>query len=222
LSLTKIGADLFVKKPLETLAGNILEGRGFSFDIGSSGLSTTGALGAAAAAGLRRSFGSEGGDSGGSFFSSLFGGSRTALGRLFGSGDSSGGDYGGGSDYGGDGDYGGGGDYGAGDLFGAFGFHTGGIVGYGGTRRLVPAVLFRTAPRFHTGGLLPDEVPIIAQRGERVLNREEARDYASGRSGPIIIAPMHVHAADAESFRRSTDQISAGHQKQLDRAMRSL
>lgn len=28
-------------------------------------------------------------------------------------------------------------------------------------------------PRFHTGGLLPDEVPIIAQTGERVLSREQ-------------------------------------------------
>jgi hypothetical protein len=28
-------------------------------------------------------------------------------------------------------------------------------------------------PRFHTGGLLPDEVPIIAQTGERVLSRQQ-------------------------------------------------
>lgn len=47
--------------------------------------------------------------------------------------------------------------------------HTGGTVGnLGGSRRVDPRV-FLNAPRFHTGGLVGDEVPIIARRGERIL-----------------------------------------------------
>ena len=38
----------------------------------------------------------------------------------------------------------------------------------------MPAVIFAGAPRYHVGGiagLRPDEVPIIAQRGETILPR---------------------------------------------------
>ncbi|MBF8271558.1 MAG: Lambda phage tail tape-measure protein (Tape meas lam C) [Magnetococcales bacterium] len=61
--------------------------------------------------------------------------------------------------------------------------HDGGVVGAASTHRLVPASVFSGAPRFHSGGLVgPDEVPIIAQRGERVLSRRETESYAAGRS----------------------------------------
>ena len=53
--------------------------------------------------------------------------------------------------------------------------HTGAIAGQpGGVSRAVPAAIFAAAPRYHSGGvagLRPDEVPIIAQRGEAVLPR---------------------------------------------------
>ena len=53
--------------------------------------------------------------------------------------------------------------------------HTGAIAGQpGGVSRAVPAAIFAGAPRYHSGGvagLRPDEVPIIAQRGEAVLPR---------------------------------------------------
>ena len=58
--------------------------------------------------------------------------------------------------------------------------HTGGIVGFSGTQRAVPALAFNGAQRLHAGGwagLRPDEVPTILQRGERVLNRREAAQY---------------------------------------------
>ena len=52
-------------------------------------------------------------------------------------------------------------------------FHSGGVVGTGsGTSRLVPESAFFGAPRYHSGGiagLLPNEVPAILQRGERVI-----------------------------------------------------
>lgn len=78
-------------------------------------------------------------------------------------------------------------------LVGAFGggggmsfgtFHTGGMVGAGsGGSTNVHPLLFLGAPRFHSGGQLglgPDEVPIIAQTGERVLNRRETLEYNRG------------------------------------------
>ncbi|WP_420567714.1 phage tail tape measure C-terminal domain-containing protein [Thalassovita sp.] len=64
--------------------------------------------------------------------------------------------------------------------------HTGGIVGFSGTQRAVPALTFAGARRLHAGGwvgLKPDEVPTILQRGERVLNRREAAQYAGARQG---------------------------------------
>ena len=59
-------------------------------------------------------------------------------------------------------------------------YHAGGVVGApGGVKRAVPPEVFAGARRYHRGGLAgmlrPDEVPIIAQRGERILSRAEAR-----------------------------------------------
>lgn len=55
--------------------------------------------------------------------------------------------------------------------------HGGGVVGRDRLdERVVPASAFVGARRFHQGGfpgLRPDEVPIIAQRGERILSRDE-------------------------------------------------
>ena len=53
--------------------------------------------------------------------------------------------------------------------------HAGLLVGRsGGVRRLVPPAIFAEAQRYHSGGiagLRPNEVPIIAERGETVLPR---------------------------------------------------
>jgi hypothetical protein len=50
--------------------------------------------------------------------------------------------------------------------------HEGGTVGSMGSKRTVSPVAFLGAPRYHSGGiagLRGDEVPIIAQRGERIV-----------------------------------------------------
>ncbi|MBF0415594.1 MAG: hypothetical protein HQL79_07480 [Magnetococcales bacterium] len=95
------------------------------------------------------------------------GGGFDFLGSLFGGG-------GGGSSEGGGFDFG--------DSLLSSIFHDGGMVESGSTSRMVSASLFYGAPRFHSGGLIgPDEVPIIAQRGERVLSREETQAFAAGR-----------------------------------------
>ena len=86
-------------------------------------------------------------------------------------------------------------------------FHEGGTVGGASAMRSVPALVFAGAPRLHGGGMIglgPDEVPAILQRGERVLNRRETRDYGSGRSVTINIA-----TPDIENFRRARTQVAA-------------
>lgn len=69
-------------------------------------------------------------------------------------------------------------------------FHSGGMVESAGASRSVPMSLFAGAPRFHNGGMLAaDEVPIIAQTGERILNREETKEYNAGRG---VSVPVNV------------------------------
>ncbi|MCB1380853.1 MAG: phage tail length tape measure family protein [Alphaproteobacteria bacterium] len=86
-------------------------------------------------------------------------------------------------------------------------FHEGGTVGGASASRSVPALAFAGASRLHGGGMIglaPDEVPAILQRGERVLNRREARDYGSARSVTVNIA-----TPDIENFRRARTQVAA-------------
>ncbi|MEG8019474.1 peptidoglycan DD-metalloendopeptidase family protein [Sphingomonas sp. LR55] len=84
--------------------------------------------------------------------------------------------------------------------------HTGGIAGQNtsGTRLLNPNV-FAAAARFHTGGiagLRPDEVPIIAQKGEEILTRGDARHRANGGlgGGGVPVNLKVVNAIDAGDF----------------------
>lgn len=76
----------------------------------------------------------------------------------------------------------------SGMLSGWFGSkHTGGIVGANdaGTRSVSPLV-FAGAPRFHTGGVVGDEVPIIAKRGEGVFTQEQMKALGQSSSAPKI------------------------------------
>lgn len=86
-------------------------------------------------------------------------------------------------------------------------FHDGGVVGSASTMRTVPAFAFAGAPRFHVGGIAglgPDEVPAILQRGERVLNRREARDYGRDRT-----VQVNITTPDIDNFRRARTQVAA-------------
>ena len=74
--------------------------------------------------------------------------------------------------------FGGGGTPGGVSLFGRLQAgvgHTGTVAGRaGGASRAVPAAIFAGAQRYHAGGIAglhPDEVPIIAERGETILPR---------------------------------------------------
>lgn len=112
------------------------------------------------------------------------------------------------------------------DLFGSFGlFHDGGVVG-GPTASAVtaPYSLFSAAPRYHAGGVVglgPDEVPIIAKKGERVLT--EAQQAASARPAerPVTVV-MNITTPDAGSFRASQGQIAAEMARAVTRGRRNL
>jgi lambda family phage tail tape measure protein len=113
-----------------------------------------------------------------------------------------------------------------GGLFGLF--HDGGIAGERPPAvRYADAAVFEHAPRYHGGGfagsgLLPDEVPIIARRGELVVPPERVvREEKSAREQRPITVVVNVTAADASSFRASQGQIAADMARAIDRASRN-
>ncbi|MGH8722694.1 MAG: phage tail tape measure C-terminal domain-containing protein, partial [Burkholderiales bacterium] len=125
-----------------------------------------------------------------------------------------------------------------GGLFGLF--HEGGIAGERPpAMRYTDDDIFEHAQRYHGGGfagsgLLPDEVPIIARRGELVVPPERVvREEKSGlkqrsdrssndsREQRPISVVVNVTAADASSFRASQGQIAADMARAVDRASRN-
>jgi len=88
-----------------------------------------------------------------------------------------------------------------------FSFHSGGIVGRGGTTGFVPALAFAGAPRLHTGGWIkPGEVPIIAKTGEEVLTEDNPRHIKNFRGGPAV--EVHIHEAPGTQARTEAKQES--------------
>ena len=93
--------------------------------------------------------------------------------------------------------------------------------------RYADVAVFEHAPRYHGGGfagsgLLPDEVPIIARRGELVVPPERVvREEKSAREQRPITVVVNVTAADASSFRASQGQIAADMARAIDRASRN-
>ena len=84
--------------------------------------------------------------------------------------------------------------------------HTGAIAGQpGGVSRAVPAAIFAAAPRYHSGGvagLRPDEVPIIAQRGEAVLPRGAVGNPRAFGATPPIEINFHNEGTAQREVRR--------------------
>lgn len=77
-------------------------------------------------------------------------------------------------------------------------YHTGGVVGMGGSKtRTVSTNLFTNASRMHSGGMIgPGEVPIIAKRGEGVFTPEQMAAMApvggSGGGGQVINQTINI------------------------------
>ena len=68
-------------------------------------------------------------------------------------------------------------------------YHLGGMIRAVGMGRVLPF----PAVRAHRG-LAIDEVPIIAQVGERVLNRRQTADWNAGRGrSSVQIGDVHIH-----------------------------
>jgi hypothetical protein len=87
--------------------------------------------------------------------------------------------------------------------------HQGGIVGEGGARRMADPMWFKDAPRYHSGGLVlgRDEVPIIAQRGERVQSRQEV---AAQRGGGTKIEVYDQRGKDAPPIEQESSRDGNG------------
>lgn len=104
---------------------------------------------------------------------------------------------------------------------GPFLLHEGGIVGSAGRPGpMVPLSLFANAPRYHGGGIIgPDERPIIAQVGERMLNRQEAAEYARGGGRGVTVNINGVRNPD--EFRQSRSQVTASVARALGRSGRN-
>lgn len=94
--------------------------------------------------------------------------------------------------------------------------HTGRTVGNGGMQRRVSASTFAGASRFHSGGLpglSPNEVPIIAERGEEVLAKDDPRNILNGGAAGGAGGPPNVkivNAIDAASFLAAALASAAG------------
>ncbi|WP_316214292.1 phage tail tape measure protein [Bradyrhizobium sp. SZCCHNR2032] len=85
-------------------------------------------------------------------------------------------------------------------------YHTGGIVGAEPTStRYVHPAYFDHAPRFHTGGIAGDEVPIIARRGEGVFTQGQMAALGGGSRAPNVIINNHTDASPQVSVGSDGD-----------------
>lgn len=116
-----------------------------------------------------------------------------------------------------------------GSLIGIGAAHTGGLIGSkragsGNRTRQVSPGVFASAQRYHTGGLVglaPNEVPIIAKKGEEMLTEDDPRHMLngggkgeSGGGGGQAKGQTIVNAFDSPSFLESA-LASAGGQEVL-------
>jgi hypothetical protein len=96
-------------------------------------------------------------------------------------------------------------------------FHGGGLVGEAASfiSRAMPASVFDTAPRYHTG-LNSDEFAAVLQKGERVLTANQNNRATGamqglaangGRGSPSPQIHMNISTPDANSFQASSSQI---------------
>jgi hypothetical protein len=89
--------------------------------------------------------------------------------------------------------------------------HIGGGAGFGPTREVSPLALVG-APRLHSGtplGLRADEYGAILQRGERVLNRRQTKEWEDRHMGGGPAPIINFNVRDAQSIRQSRTQLAA-------------
>lgn len=103
--------------------------------------------------------------------------------------------------------------------------HKGGIVGQGGTQRVVSPDIWDHAPRYHKGGLVAGERAIIAQDGEEVLTTDNPRhrwnigrgmgDAEGGYAGMRVGLDIRVYT-DGKSNVRAEQGTGADGMPTLD------
>jgi lambda family phage tail tape measure protein len=100
-------------------------------------------------------------------------------------------------------------DFGA--LFGAA--HSGGVIGVDTlqVRQVSPSV-FAGAPKFHGGGVIGQEIPIIAKRGETVFTPGQMRALSDSRNGSPINVEVNVinNATGVEAVTQTTPLADGG------------
>ena len=102
-------------------------------------------------------------------------------------------------------------------------FHDGGIVGAGGSGRMVSPSTFVGARRYHEGGiagLLPGEVPAILEEGETVIPKNGRGGKQGGAQGHTF--NFNISTPDRESFRESESQIAATLSRAVGRGQRNM
>jgi tape measure domain-containing protein len=84
--------------------------------------------------------------------------------------------------------------------------HTGGIVGSLGNSRSLSSSIFAGAQRYHTGGVVGDEVPIIARKGEGVFTTEQMAQLGKAAGGSRSNA---VHIVNVNDPRMIAEYLAA-------------
>jgi hypothetical protein len=93
--------------------------------------------------------------------------------------------------------------------------HTGGVVGQLSNYRNIHPAYFDDAPRFHSGGIVGNERPIIAQVGEEVLRRDDPRHRWNGTGGGNKTININVNVEGANGDQHVIDLVQQGVQQGL-------
>lgn len=105
-------------------------------------------------------------------------------------------------------------------LFASF-FHTGGVAGVdaGSATRALPADLFTTAPRYHTGAIAGDEQPAVLKKGEGVFTEAQMKKLApASGSGTTVNIINQAQGTEITQNRRQ----GAGGENILDVVIRTV
>lgn len=95
--------------------------------------------------------------------------------------------------------------------------HSGGGIGDSGRTRSVPWSFFNNAPKYHTGGIMglkPNEIPIIAEKGEEMLTASDPRHRNNlGKGGSGNKEPQQnisiINTIDTSSFAHALESDAA-------------
>ena len=100
--------------------------------------------------------------------------------------------------------------------------HTGGIAGVADAgSRSVSSSVFAGAPRFHTGGIVGSEVPIIAQRGEGVFTEAQMSRLAPANRSQANVSIQLINNGTPQEVER-TEQSQNGDSTQIKMWIRDI